>query len=150
MRTESQWILRQMQETDIEQVVNLEKAIFSSPWSEKSFCDALQREDTIYLVVEDVGKILGYLGIWLSFDTADLCNIAVMDECRRKHLGQQLLQEGLRQAAAGGAEQILLEVRESNEAAISLYRRNGFKEIGRRKAYYSRPTEDALLMQCLL
>ena len=147
---QAEWILRQMQDTDIGQVVSLEEAIFSSPWSEKSFRDTLQREDTIYLVAERQGKILGYLGIWMSFDTADLCNIAVGEECRRKHLGQQLLQEGLRLAAAGGVKRMLLEVRESNHAAICLYSRNGFEEIGRRKEYYSKPTEDALLMQCLL
>lgn len=139
-----------MQERDIGQVVRLEEAIFSSPWSEKSFRDTFSREDTIYLVAEEKGRILGYLGIWISFDTADLCNMAVMYECRRKHLGQQLLQKGLRLAASGGVERMLLEVREANEAAIRLYSSNGFIEIGRRKEYYSNPTEDALLMQCLL
>lgn len=150
MKSENQWTLRQMQEADIGQVVSLEEEIFFSPWSEKSFRDALHREDTIYLVAEGEGEISGYLGIWLSFDTADLCNMAVAYECRRRHLGQQLLQEGLRLAAEKGAAQVLLEVRESNEAAIGLYQRNGFQEIGRRRGYYSRPTEDALLMRCLV
>ena len=100
-------------------------------------------------MAEEEDKILGYLGIWMSPDSADLCNIAVAQEYRHMQLGQCLLREGISQAVARGAERMLLEVRESNEAAIKLYRHNGFEEISRRRGYYSKPTEDALLMQCL-
>ena len=139
-------MIDRLQEKDIDQVAQIEAEIFSVPWSIKSFKDALASEQNIYLKAETDGQIVGYCGIWTSFESADLCNIAVKKEFRKAGLGQKLLEAGI-QEAAKGVERILLEVRQSNKAAIRLYEKNGFQTIGLRKSYYTKPVEDAILME---
>ena len=140
-------MIDRLQEKDIDQVAQIEAEIFSVPWSIKSFKDALASEQNIYLKAETDGQIVGYCGIWTSFESADLCNIAVKKEFRKAGLGQKLLEAGIQAAAAKGVERILLEVRQSNKAAIRLYEKNGFQTIGLRKSYYTKPVEDAILME---
>ena len=140
-------ILCRMTEKDIKEVCELEKSIFSSPWSEKSFLDAQKSRENVYLVAKEEGKIIGYCGIWTSFETADLCNMAVDASCRKRGIGYTLLTEAIKIIKEMKVEKLLLEVRESNQTAISLYRKIGFETIGVRKAYYSAPTEDAILME---
>lgn len=140
-------MIRQMQEQDVAEVALIEREIFSSPWSEKSFWDAIQSEDNIYLVAVQEEKIVGYCGIWTSYETADLCNMAVAVAYRRHHLGKKLLSEAIRLSAERKVQIILLEVRESNQGAIGMYEKMGFRRIGVRKGYYDAPKEDAILMQ---
>ena len=140
-------MIDRLQEKDIDQVAQIEAEIFSVPWSIKSFKDALASEQKIYQKAETDGQIVGYCGIWTSFESADLCNIAVKKEFRKAGLGQKLLEAGIQAAAAKGVERILLEVRQSNKAAIRLYEKNGFQTIGLRKSYYTKPVEDAILME---
>lgn len=143
-------MIREMEWEDISKVAELEKKIFSVPWSEKSFRDSFASQDTIYLVEALEGEIAGYCGIWISFDTADLCNIAVANSYRRKGIAERLLQEIFSLAKKRQVERILLEVRESNQGAIALYQKSGFRHIGIRKGYYHAPVEDAILMECYL
>ncbi len=143
-------VIRKMQEGDIPAVAAIEKAVFSSPWSEKSFRDALPVPSNCYLVAETEGEVVGYCGFWVSFEIADLCNMAVAPQRRRQRIGGQILSEGIRMVRQQGAEQVFLEVRESNGIAIGLYKKLGFQEIGIRKGYYDTPKEDALLMQSVL
>lgn len=140
-------MVRDMRKEDIAEVVAIEKSIFTAPWSEKSFLDALESPQNIYLVEECKGQIAGYCGIWTSFDSSDLCNMAVVPTFRRKNIGERLLLEGIACAKKMGVEHMLLEVRKKNQPAIGLYQKNGFHEIGIRKAYYTKPVEDALLME---
>lgn len=140
-------MIERLQESDIGQVVQIEAETFSSPWSAKSFMDALASEQNIYLKAETDDQIVGYCGIWTSFESADLCNIAVKKEFRTAGIGQKLLEAGIQAAADKGVERILLEVRQSNKAAIGLYTKEGFQTIGKRKAYYTKPVEDAVLME---
>ena len=83
-------------------------------------------------------------------EEAELLNIAVLPEQRRLGLGTALLAEVLRQLAAAGARKVWLEVRESNQPALVFYRQHGFTVLGRRRAYYRAPMEDALLLGCEL
>lgn len=140
-------VIRQMQGRDVDAAAALEREIFSKPWSKKSFQDALQSEYTIYLVAEDNMGIIGYCGIWLSSETGDLCNMAVLPSCRRQGIGRKLLEKAIHIAAGRGAEEIFLEVRESNLAAFTLYEKLGFQKVGIRKGYYHAPTEDAIVMR---
>lgn len=142
-------IIREMQEVDLPQVVQLEEAVFSKPWSEKSFRDAYMREDTIYLVAEDK-NIIGYCGIWCMAEDGDLCNIAVATAWRRQGVGRKLLEEAFGCCRRRQMKRILLEVRASNEPAKRMYQKILFREIGRRKGYYSEPLEDAVIMECFL
>ena len=134
-------MIDRLQEKDIDQVAQIEAEIFSVPWSIKSFKDALASEQNIYLKAETDDQIVGYCGIWTSFESA------VKKEFRKAGLGQKLLEAGIQAAAAKGVERILLEVRQSNKAAIRLYEKNGFQTIGLRKSYYTKPVEDAILME---
>lgn len=143
-------MIGRLQAEDIEQVAQIEAETFSAPWSAKSFAAALASDQNIYLKAEIDGQIVGYCGIWTSFESADLCNIAVKKEFRAAGYGQKLLEAGIQAAADMGVERILLEVRQSNTAAIALYNKKGFQTIGVRKAYYTKPIEDAILMELIL
>lgn len=140
--------IREMEEKDLDAVCELEKRCFSKPWSRASFRSAIDRDDTVYLVCLQQGKIAGYCGIWCSFEDGDLCNMAVDADMRRQGIGHSLLEDALRAAKGLGVMRMMLEVRCSNQAAIALYRQFGFADIGVRGGYYTEPTEDALLMEC--
>ena len=139
-------LVRRMTIEDIQAVVEIEKKCFSSPWSEKSFQDSISREDTIFLVCEE-GSITGYIGMYISFDEASITNVAVSPEFRKKGYGEQLVAEAKLAAKESNAESIFLEVRVSNEPAISLYKKMGFEELGIRKKFYEHPVEDAIIMK---
>ena len=139
-------LIRRMTMEDIPFVVEIEKQCFSLPWSEKSFEDSLQREDTIFLVCED-GDVTGYMGLYLSFDEASVTNVAVSPCFRKKGYGEALVVAAKETAKSAGAECIFLEVRQSNIPAISLYKKQGFEELGIRKKFYEHPVEDAIIMK---
>lgn len=138
--------IREMTLEDIEQVHHLEKSIFSIPWSKKSFENSLNSKDTLFVVAENAGEILGYLGMYLFSEEADISNVAVAKKYRRQHVAKRLLEYIFIQAKSRGVKNITLEVRETNVAAIRLYERMGFVEAGIRKNYYKEPTENALIM----
>lgn len=138
--------IREMTLDDVEQVYHLEESIFSIPWSKTSFENSIKEKDTLFIVAEKEEKIVGYLGMYLSFEEADISNVAVSKEYRRQHIANQLLEYVFVHAKARGVKNVTLEVRETNVAAIKLYRNMGFCEAGIRKNYYKEPTENALIM----
>ena len=144
-------LIRRMTLEDIPQVVEIEKQCFSLPWSEKSFEESLNREDTIFLVCNPKDtKITGYMGLYLSFEEASVTNVAVSLEFRKRGCGEKLVAAAKEFAKEAGAERIFLEVRLSNMPAISLYKKLGFQELGIRKKFYEHPVEDAYIMSCEL
>lgn len=149
-------LIRRMTLEDIPEVVEIENQCFSQPWSEKSFQDSLTREDTIFLVcVEDdlageeevMSRVTGYIGLYLSFEEASVTNVAVSPSFRKKGYGEALVTAAKEAVREAGAECIFLEVRQSNEPAISLYKKLGFEELGIRKRFYEHPVEDAIIMK---
>ena len=140
-------LIRRMMIEDIPVVVEIENRCFSLPWSEKSFEDSLSREDTIFLVCEEDACITGYIGMYLSFDEASITNVAVSPNFRKRGYGELLVTEAKAAAKIAGAEYILLEVRASNEPAVSLYKKLGFEKLGIRKKFYEHPVEDAIIMK---
>lgn len=136
-----------MTELDCDGAVQLENACFSMPWSKKSFLDSLQREDTLFFVCEEEEEIVGYVGMYISFDEAEITNIAVAPDCRNKGYGRKLLLAAKEELLARSVAELFLEVRVSNEPAIHLYEKMGFEQIGIRKNYYERPREDAIIMK---
>ena len=144
-------LVRKMILDDVAAVVEIEKQCFSLPWSEKSFEDSITREDTIFLVCEvsenEQMHIAGYIGMYVSFDEASITNVAVSPEFRKNGCGAALVSAAKEAAKEAGAEMIFLEVRVSNEPAISLYRKNGFENLGIRKNFYEHPVEDAIIMK---
>lgn len=142
-------LVRSMKLDDIQAVADIEKQCFSQPWSEKSFEDSISREDTIFLVCEEE-VITGYIGMYLSFDEASITNVAVSPAFRKKGCGEHLVAAAKKAAKEANAETIFLEVRVSNEPAISLYKKMGFESLGIRKKFYEHPVEDAYIMSCTL
>ena len=138
--------IRTMTLEDIEQVYSIEESIFSIPWSKISFENSINSKDTIFIVAEKDNKIIGYLGMYLFLEDADISNVAVEKEYRRQHIGRELLEYILSEAKSRGVKNVALEVRETNVPAIRLYESMGFKEVGIRKNYYKEPTENALIM----
>ena len=141
-------LIRNMTAEHISAVVEIEKECFSLPWSEKSFAESIVREDTIFLVCEEKdGAIMGYIGMYLSFDEASITNVAVASQFRKRGCGKQLVIAAKTAAKEAGAESIFLEVRVSNVPAISLYKKQGFENLGIRKKFYEHPVEDAIIMK---
>ena len=123
----------------------VEQTCFSTPWSLESFQNDLTNENAVYFCLEDDGKVIGYVGMWQSFDEGNINNIAVLPDYRRKGYGKLLLEHLISYGKEQRLSFLTLEVRESNAGARALYQSVGFLEAGRRKKYYER-REDAILM----
>lgn len=141
-------LIREMTLQDVPAVAEIEKACFSLPWSEQSLIDSVTREDTMFLVCEEEQNIVGYIGMYLSFDEGDITNVAVAPAYRKRGYGEAIVSKSIELAKEKQLEMILLEVRVSNAPAISLYKKMGFEEIGIRKNFYEHPVEDAMIMKC--
>ena len=131
---------------DISQVAEIERQIFSIPWSEKSFKDSMESDNTIYIVAKEDNNVAGYAGMYLSFEEGNITNVAVNPSSRRKGIGEKIVRDILNRAYEKGVRDVFLEVRETNSAAIALYEKIGFKEEGIRKNFYEKPKENALIM----
>ena len=131
-----------------EAVAEIAKESLPEHWSLDGIKDVLRYDNNIYYVACDLsGKIVGFAGIMLVADEAELLNIAVSESFRGRGIGQELLTKVLSKASQKGTQRMLLEVRKSNTSAINLYHKNGFVELGERKNYYSNPKEDAIIME---
>ena len=119
----------------------IEKECFSAPWSEESFKNA---ENTRFYVYFENEAPLGYVGIYSILDEGYITNLAVLKEHRKKGIATSLLSQLISNENNLGF--ISLEVRESNLPAISLYEKFNFKKEGVRKAFYSNPKEDGLIL----
>ncbi len=142
--------IKHMEKSETAAVAALQRDNFAHPWSEQDYTEHLQDEDKIYLIALQDDAVVGSCVLWCSFETADLCNIVVDPSHRREGIAEALLERAFKECTGKGAEQILLEVRESNEAAIGLYIKIGFNKISLRKNYYRDPQEHAVIMQKIL
>lgn len=127
-------------------VADLERRIFSTPWSEQGFFDALAMENVIFLTAFDRGCLLGYCGVYIAADEGEITNVAVAEEYRGRGIAGALLRRLIDEGGRLGATRYILEVRASNSEAIHLYEGLGFLPGGVRRNFYLRPTEDALVM----
>jgi len=140
-------MIREMRTSDIDEVVRLEKEIFSDPWTKKMFEQEVSDNSLAKTYILEIdNKIVGYAGMWKLFENADITNIAVKKEQRRKGYGKLLLETILNECKRQNTEYVHLEVRVSNEPAINLYKSYGFEIINTRKSYYEDNHEDAYVM----
>jgi ribosomal-protein-alanine N-acetyltransferase len=136
---------------DVKAVAGIEADAFSSPWSAETFASLLERPGLELLVLEDEREgVIGYAVLWCILDQGELANVAVTPRLRGRGLGSHLLSRVFEVARERGIDTLFLEVRASNARALDLYRRFGFADVGRRKGYYERPREDALIMAARL
>ena len=106
--------IREMQIDDLEQVMPIEEANFSIPWTETGFFTFLIRDDALFLVAEEDGEILGYLGILISFDESEITNVCVAEKARRRGIGRALMEELFRRMQERKVRVIHLDVRIGN------------------------------------
>ncbi len=130
---------------DVPRLAEIEKICFSEPWSEVVFKEFLERNGSVVLAAVSEGTVVGYITGAYVLDGADIYNIAVTVDYRHKGVGDALLREFFA-ALPADVKTVGLEVRESNGAAISMYRKNGFETVGIRKNFYTSPRENAVLM----
>ena len=130
----------------IPQILELERACFSTPWTETMLSDALFDPQASFIVAQDEeGNVVGYAGLHVIVDEGYIDNVAVEPDARRHGVASALLDVFCRFGAANLAF-LTLEVRSSNAPAISLYEKFGFFRAGLRKGYYQHPREDAVIM----
>jgi ribosomal-protein-alanine N-acetyltransferase len=137
-------------------ILSLEEACFSSPWTRKMLETELMGNQFAYFLVamqqgqSAVGaksSIVGYHCFWIVFEELRLMNLAVRESMRRQGIGRALARDAFRFALDQAATRAVLEVRASNEPARSLYTQLGFVQVGKRPHYYANPIEDAVLME---
>lgn len=136
-----------MEQAHVLQVAELEKLCFSMPWSENAISGELTNPLSLWIVAIEAGKVVGYVGSQSVMGEADMMNLAVQPEYRRKGIGRGLVQTLVHRLSKNGVYSLTLEVRASNETAITLYRNLGFAQVGRRPNYYTNPREDALILR---
>ncbi len=132
---------------DLDQIHTLENICFEVPWSfEMLYEDICTNRGTVYYVVEEEGKVVGYGGMWIILDEAHITNVCILPEKRRLGYATLLMKKLCDKAESLGADNMTLEVRVSNHDALHLYKKCGFAIHGLRKKYYSNNNEDAYIM----
>lgn len=143
-------LIREMQAADINEIMEIERKSFSTPWSELSFLNEMYDLNSISKVAVFKNNISGYICVKKIFDEGHILNLAVHPDFRRCGIASALMKEVLDELKKKGCRFLLLEVRISNLAAKKFYERFGFRVITIRKKYYTSPIEDAALMMCWL
>ncbi len=124
----------------------IETVCFSHPWTKEDFIEETENPNAHFLVAVTEDKAVGYIGIQEIYGEGSVTNVAVLPEFRRNGIAKALIEKALRDAEKRNCEFLMLEVRESNAAARSLYEKLGFGAVGERKNFYRDPDETAILM----
>ena len=135
-----------MNRSHIDDVYAIEKDCVSIPWSKRAFEQELENKLAIYVVAVEDGRVIGYGGMWHVVTEGHITNIAVHRDHRRRGIGDALVKALIKIAEEKEMIGLTLEVRKSNNAALTLYKNNGFRLEGIRPEYYEDNREDALIM----
>ena len=148
------YIIEPATERDLDRIVQIERESFSSPWTRKMFEVELQENPFGHLYTARAATdnttseiAVGYICFWVVFEEFRLMTLAVACSARRLGVGRELLRRSLALGRLEGASRALLEVRQSNAAALRLYEQAGFCWTAVRDHYYTKPREDAILME---
>ena len=139
-------ILRPLTVFDAEMMAELEKLCFPLPWSLQAVQAELKNPIALYIGAFVEGKLAGYAGMQVILDEGYITNVAAAPEMRRRGIADSLMTALMTAAEERKLSFVTLEVRESNTPAQNLYRKHGFSAVGKRKNYYDKPKEDAVLM----
>jgi [ribosomal protein S18]-alanine N-acetyltransferase len=140
---------------DIDVIAGIEQRSFSDPWSNRSFRDLLEHPRIYFACARAPGpeaqgsveRVVGYVVAWFASGEGEVANLAVAPGERGRGIGAMLLDAALAEGRRLGTKEMFLEVRSTNARARQLYDSRGFIEVGRRKNYYRRPTEDAVILR---
>jgi len=138
-----------MEEKDLPSVLEIERLSFPNPWHESTFRGEVQHRPIsfpIVIVHETLGRVIGYIIYWVIGEDVQVNNIAIHPEFRRMGIGERALKQVIEEVRFRGTRLITLEVRPTNTAAMTLYRKLGFRMMGIRKGYYTMPPEDAVVL----
>ena len=151
VRAESTVTIRAARTADLLRIATLEQESFSDPWTYDALATAMALPHVRFLVAEEgggaAGRLLGYVVALVLGDEGEIADLAVDPMVRRRGIGAMLLARMEEALTDVGVRSLFLEVRESNGAALGLYEARGFKPVGRRRAYYRVPVEDALVLK---
>ena len=142
-----------MQVGDLDELLAIENAAYSHPWTRGNFLDSLYNGYETWVLRDDLGKLAGYFLLMLAIDEAHLLNITVRRDLYGNGVGRMQLDKAVEISRDNGMTSVLLEVRPSNPRALAVYVRYGFVQIGRRKGYYPAANggrEDAIVMRFML
>jgi len=139
-------IVRALEENDLDKIIKIEEAIYKDKWTKEAYLQDLTNDIAFNYVLEHDGVIIGYYGFWIMFDNIDITKVSIRKELQGKGLSNILMEDMFTRISNLDVETITLEVRVSNEKAINLYSKYGFKKISVRKKYYE-GNEDAIIMQ---
>ena len=149
--------IRRAVQGDLAEILRIEQASFADPWTAESLSSALALDRMRVLVAEpgDAASragdgsegVLGYVVALVVGPEAEIADLAVAPEARRRGIGRVLLDRAVTELEIAGVRAVYLEVRESNQAARTLYECSGFDVVGRRRGYYRYPPEDALVLR---
>ncbi|MFJ7922132.1 ribosomal protein S18-alanine N-acetyltransferase [Lysinibacillus fusiformis] len=139
---------RKMVSDDVPAVYEIELASFPVPWTLDSFYYEVHENQYAHyvLAIDKDGSIIGFCGMWMVIDAAQITNVAVIEQARGRGIGEGLMREAMHIAHLHGMEVMTLEVRVTNVVAQNLYRKLHFQDGGIRKGYYTDNGEDALVM----
>ncbi len=149
MPPEMKWVIELLSSPEeINAVLVVEEASFSNPWSREMYLAELENKGISFCFVakDEHGRVAGFCSFWHVLDELHINNLAVLPEFRRAGIAASLLKRVLKEGAALGARRATLEVRRSNDPARLLYERFGFSIASVRRAYYTKPVEDALVL----
>ena len=134
---------------DVDGVYLIEQMAYKNPWTKQNFLDELTNQYSRMYVLKENDYVLGYVGAWVVIDEADITKVTIIPTLQNKGLGKFIFNYLIESLKEENVRQINLEVRKSNESAIHLYEKFGFKQIAVRKKYYS-DGEDALIYVLVL
>ena len=137
--------IENMSPSHIDGIEKIENNCFSTPWTYDGIKEELENENSHFLVAIADEIIAGYIGVQEICGEAYITNVGVLSAFRRNSIAQTLMEKAIDGAKERKCEFITLEVRESNIPAISLYEKLHFEKCGRRKNFYSNPTEDGII-----
>jgi ribosomal-protein-alanine N-acetyltransferase len=142
--------LEPMRASDLNAVLSIEYAIYPFPWTRGNFADSLENGYQAWVLREASGTVMGYFLMMMAIDEAHLLNLTVRADLQGKGFGRFLLDKAMTIAGRNDMKAVLLEVRPTNQRALSVYQKAGFKTIGTRKNYYpaiDNTREDAIVMK---
>lgn len=134
----------------VDQVAEIEKECFSVPFTKNDILSYLEKDYWHFLIARDSSEVLGYISFTLIVDECNICNVATKGKYRGLGVGSCLVNSAISFVLENGGDKLFLEVRESNKVAIRLYEKFGFLVAGVSKNHYSKPLENAVLMNLFL
>lgn len=140
------FVIRDMVMGDIPPVLEIEKASYPAPWTDKAFANEIASRSSVSIVAMETTSLVGYLVAWIVVDHVHIANIAVVVNHRHRGIGSVMMRWLLAESKQTGCVASTLEVRKSNKAARAMYSQLGYRSVAIRKLYYRTPLEDAVVM----